>query len=1012
MEKWLDCCREWREIKLIYFSSDKEFLMEKKASSAVVIGAGIAGIRAAFELAENGITVYLCDIRKNTGGAVSVMEKWFPDDTCGMCRSLPFFRGCRTGSFCLRRGIDHPNIKFFPASVLSALEGTAGDFTVTLEKRPASVDPEKCTGCGLCQDVCPVERIPAPWELFGRTKAAGISDPMALRKSFGIDDDACTECGKCAEVCPVQAVDFHRKPEIFTVHAGAVIISSGFEAFDPSSAGHYGYGRYPNVITGPELEYMLSGFGSSGGRLVRPSDGKTPERIAFIQCVGSREKENDFCSSSCCMFALKEANMIRAKVPSASVTVFYMDLRSFGRHCQEYADRAALNGCKLIRSRIPAVRQNFSTGDLTITYMSPEGRPEKMTCDLAVLSVGKKSSSGFASLSRKAGFELNQWGFALTDPLDPVKSTREGIFVCGTAAGPRDISESVSEADAAAALAMSCLEPEALKPVSSPVMSEGPAAVVICTCTDTLKDRIDFKALADFASIQKGVSGVFTVPHLCREGAPEELVPEIRKTGAVSAVVMSCSLHYSMDSLGGLPAEYANIREAQAWVHDPEGALEGSRRSLLMALEKLGHRAEDPEADPVEERTALVVGAGTAGMEAALLLAEQGFQTDLVEKTSEPGGKLRDISFAADGSDMSAYYKGLTEKISASPLVSLHLNTLLKKVSGFSGNFSCLLEKDGQEFSISCGAVILASGAEEYRPSEYLYGKSQHVITQRELETLLASGKNPAEGRSVVMIQCTGSRNEEHRYCSRICCMQAVKNALKYKELFPETEVSVLYRDIRTFGINEIYYTKAREAGVLFHPVEAGSPAVSEGTEGVTVKFYDTAVCREFSSGPALAVLASGVVPGEDAAALAEITGTELSDDGFFREAEMKFRPVDTTREGIFVCGMACAPKNISETIVQARAAAQHVASILRAETLFTGEAFAAVSQRSCSGCEQCIPACPYGARFMDEETGTVAIRHSLCQGCGACSAVCPNGASSQRNFTADQVFALIDLAV
>ncbi len=986
--------------------------MEKKSSTAAVIGAGIAGIRAAFELAENGITVYLCDSRKNMGGALSAMEKWFPDDACGMCRSLPFFSGCRDRTFCLRRGIDHPKIKFLPASTLSSLEGSAGDFTLVMEKRPVAVDPEKCTGCGLCQDVCPEECAPSLQDPVGRTKAIGIRNPLELRKTFSIKEEICTQCGRCADVCPVGAVDFHRLPETVTVHAGAVIVSTGFESFDPSSATHYGYGRYPNVITSPELEYMLTDFGPTGGRLVRPSDGKIPESVAFIQCAGSREKGNDCCSSSCCMFAMKEANLIRSRVPSASVTVFYMDLRSFGRHCQEYSDRTAADGCEFVRSRIPAVRQNFSTGDLTIACMSPEGRPEKRIFDLVVLSVSKKPSAGFAAFSRKAGIELNQWGFALTDPLDPVKSSREGIFVCGPASGPKDISETVSEAGAAAGLAMSYLEPELTVHSQPAVLSEGPSAVVICTCNDTLNDCIDFKALADFASAQEGVSGVIMVPHLCREGDAEKFVPEIRRTGAVSAAVLSCSVHFSMERLGDVPAEFVNIREAQAWVHDPSGALDGCRRSLLMALENLRHRTGDADCDTSAESSALIVGAGTAGMEAALFLAEQGFQVDLIEKTSAAGGKLADISFAADGSDMSGYLKRLAEKTSASPLVNLHLNTVLKKVSGFPGDFSCLLETDGEEKTLACGAVILATGAEEYRPSEYLYGKSPYVITQRELEAQLSSGKNPAEGRSVVMIQCAGSRNEEHRYCSRICCMQAVKNALKIKELFPETEVSVLYRDIRTYGINEIYYSKAREAGVLFHPVEAGAASVSEGPEGIFVKFCDTSLRREFSSGPALVVLASGVVPGDDAASLAEITGTELSDDGFFREAEMKFRPVDTSREGIFMCGMACAPKNISETIVQARAAASHAAALLRAEKLNGAGAAVSVSTRSCTGCELCISACPFGARFRDEETGTVAVRQSLCQGCGACSAVCPGGASSQRNFTADQVFALIDLAV
>ncbi|MCL2026371.1 MAG: FAD-dependent oxidoreductase [Leptospirales bacterium] len=973
--------------------------MNEKSSNVLVVGSGIAGIRASFELAEKDFNVYLCESASTIGGALFSMERWFPDDACGMCRSLPFFAGCTPAAFCLRRGITHPNIKTFTSAKIASVTGDAGNFSVSIENKAVMIAPEKCTACGLCAGVCPISVPVSPASFLGTGKAARISNPLALRKVYNIDENACNKCGECLKVCPVNAINLNPSPSFTELDAGAVIIATGFDILDPTSASHYGYGRYPNVVTNLELEYMLTGYGSSDGRLIRPSDQKVPQSVAFIQCVGSREADNGYCSSTCCTFAIKEAQMIREHINNTRVKIFYMDMRPFGRHCEEYYQNAKQSGIFFVRGRPPAIRQNFANNDLILSFMDDKGAVSTETFDMVVLSVAQKPSSDFASLAQALGIELNHYGFVETSSM-PTHSSRDGIFVCGLASGPKDISETVSEACAAAASAMRCLQTRREERQHKLLADDEKTAFVICNCNGLLSFAGE---LASYAGSIPGINDVIEVPYLCgKEGALADLLENRSR-----AILAACSIFSGTPELYPARLEFVNIREEAAWVHSAEEALQKSKTAIAMAASSLSFESINEKPLQTHENSALVIGAGVSGMEAAISLSKMGIEVDIIEKTEKTGGLAADICFTIEKTDIPAYIDDLRRSLLDNPLIRLYTSTDLASIQGFPGNFKCTVKNAETESEINCGAVILATGASRHISNAY--PASPFIITQRQLEQRLADNETPKG--PVIMLQCVGARNDEHKYCGRLCCTQAVKNAIKIKEQYPETAVSVIYKDIRVYGFNEDYYALAREIGVIFHPIDEEAE-VSLNDDMPLVKFKDAILDAVFEYKAGLLILSVPLVPSEDAVILAGLTGAELAEDGFFCEADAKFSPFDSVREGIVICGSASGPKSVWESATQARAAASRAATILQKENLSTGRELAIVNERRCSGCAQCVSSCRYGARYRGAETGKILVRDLLCQGCGSCSAICPNNASSQIGFTSAQAFALIETAL
>lgn len=992
--------------------------IHKKGESILVVGAGAAGVRASLDLAEMGYKVYLCDKSPSVGGALVHMDRWFPNNHCGLCKMLPVFARDDTSQFCLRRGFIHTNIEIMPMTEVEQMKGEAGDFTVTLKSVPSGVNQELCIGCGLCVDVCPVEVPDAFNEGLEKRKAIYLRNPWMPSNAYVIDWEACTRCGICSEKCPTKAVDLSAQGGTREIKVGSIILSTGFEEFDPESAAQYGHNRYPNVLTSIELERLLSQMGPTDGRLLRPSDQKVPKSVAFLQCVGSRDMKRTYCSYACCMYALKEAMLIKQLHPETEVEIFYMDMRTFGKGYYRYYQQAADMGIKFTLSRVPVVKQDFKTGDLLITTAAEDGGLKQRRFGMLVLSVGQVPSPQFKELAESLGVKLDENDFCETGELTPVDTDKSGVFVCGSASGPRDIAESIIGASAAAGraalFATPLQRPEARVTAAEPMPPK--TAVLLCDCGQEVSSVIDMDALLQACRALPSVIHAERSPYLCLADAVKDIRAKMDQHGANRLVLGTCAPFISRKLSSDIAMDpsliqIVNLREEVAWPnrHTPAAATSKARAMISMAVERLRLQESVPLPHIATKQSALVIGGGLAGMTAASSIADMGYEVHLVEREAELGGRARDMRYTLEGADVQALLKTTIQAVESNPLIHVYLGTELTGVEGYAGNFKVKLTgKEDAKSVIEVGSMVVATGADDLKTTEYLYGQNDQVITQGELESRIASGQL-GDLKSVAMIQCVGSRDEQRPYCSRFCCSQALANALRIKEIKPEVQVVVFYRDLMSYGHIEKFYTRAREKGVLFvryQPESKPEVKIEGGRLKVTAR--EPAVGGKITMEPDLLVLSTPVVP-RDEKQLARLLAVDLDEDGFFKEAEVKFRPVDFLKEGVFLCGLAHSPRSLGESIMQAQAAGQRASSILSRDKLTSGRTVSEVKQRWCAGCEMCIAVCPYGARIKDEKEGVVVVLEALCQGCGACVVSCPSGASGLRGLSDRQVLSMMD---
>jgi heterodisulfide reductase subunit A-like polyferredoxin len=849
----------------------------------------------------------------------------------------------------------------------------------------------------------------------------------------------CSECLQCVAVCKAGAINHQMQEETATFRVGSIILSPGFDEFNANRLPAYGYGRFSNVISSIQFERILSASGPFQGNLLRPSDRKAPKKVAWIQCAGSRDMTknggNEYCSSVCCMYAIKEAVIAKEHHHEVEPSIFYMDIRAHGKDFDAYYERAKKEyGVRFIRSMISKVSERPKSKNLLITYVDPESRVKEEEFDLVVLSVGLNPSQGAKDLAQRLGLELNSYGFCKTNEFSPLQTSKPGIYVCGSFQGPKDIPETVAQASGAVTGASTfladvrgTLTKKKEYPAELDVKGQEPRiGVFVCHCGINIGGVVKVPEVKEYAKTLEGVVHVDENLYTCSQDTQEKIKKAIQEHQLNRVLVASCSprTHEPMFQetiremgLNKYLFEMTNIRDQCSWVHmhQPEEATEKSKELLRMAVSK--SRLLQPLKEPVVEviKKGLVIGGGLSGMRAALELATQGLDCALVEKEAELGGNLRHIYSTMEGNDPQKLLRDTVNEVLHHPRIQVFTNTELKSLNGYVGNFKSVLSTNGAEKEVDHGVVIVAVGAKESTPAEYLYGQDKRVLTQKELEEKIAHQGGEIERlRNVVMIQCVGSRTPERPNCSRICCSIAVKNALKIKEKNPDAKVTLLYRDMRTYGFMEQYYTQARKAGVEFIQYELeAKPALSIEQGSLKLRVKDRILGEEIDLTPDLVVLASAIVPYENQA-LAKMLKVPLTADGFFLEAHMKLRPVDFATDGIFLAGLAHFPKTISESLSQADAAVARATAAIAKGYVSVLPTISEVDQTRCVGCGLCELLCPFSAiRVIETEKGSKAETIAAsCKGCGICSASCPQMAVTVHHFSDEQLTAQIEALV
>jgi heterodisulfide reductase subunit A-like polyferredoxin len=867
-----------------------------------------------------------------------------------------------------------------------------------------------------------------------------------LEVSFGYDEaeakteadrclkcGICSECYQCVDACLAKAVDHDMQEEIIEVEVGSIILAPGFKAFDPSPHTPYGY-DHPNVVTSLEFERILSASGPYQGHLQRPSDGKEPEKIAWLQCVGSRDInkcDNAYCSAVCCMYAAKQTVIAKEHSHKGlDAAVFYMDMRTYGKEFDRYYTRAQEEaGVRFVRSRIHTV-DPVENDQLELRYMTESGELKKETFDMVVLSVGLAPLDDAKQLAEKIGVQLNEHQFAATKALTPVSTNKPGVFVCGAFQAPKDIPQSVMEASAAAAAATSelasargtLIRTKQLPPELDISGAQPRVGVFVCNCGINIGGVADVPAVREYARNLPYVVHVEDNLFTCSQDTQDKMKEVIQENNINRVVVASCSprthepLFQETIREAGLNKylfEMANIRDQNTWVHmgDPLGATEKAKDLVRMAVAKAAYIEPLHQVSLTIKKAVVVVGGGAAGMEAALGIARQGCMTYLVERSGQLGGNARKLNQTWDGQEIAPYIENMVQKIDNHPFIKVLYNAEVVETTGILGNFTSSIlhasESGVQSIAVEHGATVIATGGYEYQPTEYLYGQHPNVLTHLDLD--LAVRENDArlsEAQTAVFIQCVGSRTEENPSCSRVCCTHSLKSAIGMKHNNPNMTVAILYRDMRSYGFREDLYKKAREAGVLFVRFDLQDPPVliRDDQERLTLTVTDHILGRPLEMNPDLVVLAAGVRPTENKS-LFEAFKLPINAEGFLVEAHAKLRPVDFASEGIFMAGLAHYPKSLDETIAQAQATVARVMTILSKDNIMVGGVVASVDPNRCAVCLTCVRACPYNVPYIGKE-GYAVIEPSECHGCGICVSECPGKAIQLQHFTDAQIVA------
>ena len=930
------------------------------------------------------------------------------------------------------------------------VEGEAGNFKVTLLKKPRYIIESKCTGCTTCVEYCPVKYPDQFNQEISKNKAIHIYFAQAIPLVTYIDESCLylkdKKCRICESACKNKAIDFNQAPERIEVKVGAVILAPGIEAFTPKIGNEYGYGKFQNVVTGMDYERLLCATGPYEGEILRASDKKHPHKIAWISCIGSRQVNpkgagHSYCSAVCCTYAQKQVILTKDHDSDAECTIFHNDIRSYGKDFERFFQRAEkLSGMRFIRSYTSVVREDPVTKNVTVRYSTNDNGVKEEEFDMVVLSVGLTPPAEVKKLAGKFGIELNDHGYCQIKETNPMQSLRPGVFISGAFQGPTDIPESVFTASGASSQCGELLDyrrgkltEERIFPPERDVSKEEPRiGVFVCHCGANIGRIVSVPSAVEYALTLPNVVHAQEQLFSCASNSIREITDITKEKGLNRVVVAACSPR-TLEPLfretlrdAGINQYYyemGNIREHNSWVHskEKEDATDKAFDIIRMSVARARHLEPLKEFDLPVNKTAVVVGGGIAGMTCALSIANQGHEVHLLEREKDLGGMARKIYHTLEGLDVQAYLQDLIKKVYSHPSIHVYTQAAITEAFGYVGNFTTRVKSEKGTTEIKHGAAVIATGADVYKPTEYLYGQDDRVMTHLELEERIHNGdEKVTKANSIVMIQCVGCRNEDRNYCSRICCGESVKNALKLKELNPRMDIYILYRDMRTYGFREDFYRQAADKEVKFiryEPQEKPQIIAGESQEGrpvLKVTATDYVLGSQLEIDADIVTLAAAIVPAPGAKEVGFAYKVNLGMDGFFQEAHVKLRPVEFAADGVYLCGMAHYPKHITETINQAYGAAGRVLTLLSHDTVIASGSVCSVDEKKCMGCSACAAVCAYGAiEIRDTKQGKKAIVNPiLCKGDGLCNARCPTGAIQLKHFTDKGLFAQIDAMV
>ena len=895
---------------------------------------------------------------------------------------------------------------------------------------------DKCIACGTCAEKCPAKTEDAYDEGLSKRKAIYVAYPQAVPLKYVIDADRCIyfkkgRCKACEKFCPTGAIQFDAQPEQVDINVGAVVLTAGMKAFDPVAFDHYQYAKLPNVVTSIEFERLLSAGGPTGGHVQRLSDGEAPRKIAWLQCVGSRDLnrcDNPYCSSVCCMYAIKEAVIAKEHMGSDfEPTIFFMDMRTHGKDFEKYYDRAKQQGVRFVRSKVHSITQADASGTLNLEYATEAGERLLESYDMVVLSVGMEPSVAARASAETLGLDLNAFRFVETDDLTPVSTSREGIFVAGVIQGCKDIPQSVMEASAAACCAgvsLSASRGSRTRTESFPEQTdvggqEPRIGVFVCNCGVNIGGFADVPAIAEYARSLPGVAHVEENLFTCSQDTQDKMVEVIGEQRLNRIVVAACTprtheplFQETLRNAGLNPYlfEMANIRNQCTWVHSDDKAVatEKARDLVRMAVARAALLESIPDLSVAVEKRALVIGGGVAGMTAAVQLADQGFEAVIVERSNRLGGSALDVAKTWSGRAVQPFVADLVSRVASNDRIEAMCHAEPVAASGFVGNFETTIRCDETTRTIRHGAVIVATGGQATTTEEYLYGQSDRVMRWHEIE---ADPERIRQADSVVFIQCVGSRDDQRPYCSRICCTTAVSQAIWVKACNPDAAVYILYRDIRTYGERELLYKKARQLGVIFiRYTLADKPQVRAVDDGLAVSVFEPVLQQRIEIAADYVNLATAIEPSAGET-ISELYKIPMNAERFFMEAHAKLRPVEFATDGIFMCGIAHYPKSLDESIAQAMAAASRAATVLSRPVIDVAPTVSQIDADACIGCGLCAEICPFGAIAMDEVEGKGLRARNIaasCKGCGLCAASCPQKAIDMLHFKDNQIDAAV----